>query len=107
MPITINEMKMPNNCEECEFHQSGYPDWCDLSCRCRDVFNPSIRPDWCPLEEAVPVVRCKDCKHRFDGEHVHNCCEQLMEKSGWITEIPVDDNWYCADGERREDVKTD
>lgn len=55
--------------------------------------------------DAEPVVRCKNCKYRFDGEHVHNCCEQLMEKSGWVTEIPVDDNWYCADGERKEDAR--
>ena len=56
-----------------------------------------------PGIDAVPVVRCKDCKHLFDGEHNANCCDVLMEKAKWITEITVDDNWYCGDGERRDD----
>ena len=41
--------------------------------------------------DAVPVVRCKDCKW-FDGE---NCCEK-------IGIIVIDaELFYCADGERR------
>lgn len=56
------------------------------------------------LPSAEPeIVRCKDCKHLFDGEHNANCCEVLMKKAKWLTEITVDMNWYCADGERRED----
>lgn len=64
--------------------------------------------DWKAIEEylaqhdIVEVVRCKNCKHLFDGEHNANCCELLMEKAKWITEITVDENWYCADGERKE-----
>lgn len=34
---------------------------------------------------AVPVVRCKDCKHRFSE----------------IT--PKPDDWFCADGERMDE----
>lgn len=47
------------------------------------------------------VVRCKDCKHLFDGEHTENCCDVLMEKAGWLKEISVSPDWFCADGERR------
>ncbi len=47
------------------------------------------------------LVRCKDCKHLFDGEHTENCCDVLMEKAGWLKEISVSPDWYCADGERR------
>ena len=46
--------------------------------------------------DAVPVVRCKDCKH-FDGE---SCCENI----GLI--IP-NGAWFCADGERREEHAAD
>lgn len=54
------------------------------------------------LPSAQPeIVRCKDCKHLFDGEHNANCCELLMGKAKWLTEITVDMNWFCKDGERR------
>ena len=56
-----------------------------------------------PKDDAVEIVLCKDCKHLFDGEHNANCCEVLMKKAKWLTEITVDMNWHCADGERRED----
>ena len=48
------------------------------------------------------LVRCKDCKHRFDGERNSNCCDRLMDKVGWRSEIQVDDDWFCADGKRAE-----
>lgn len=57
-----------------------------------------------PTIDAVPVVRCKDCKNLFDGEHNANCCAVLMEKAKWITEITVDENGYCNDGKRRDDA---
>lgn len=40
--------------------------------------------------DAVPVVRCKDCKYFYS-----ECCL----KTGFC----VDDDWFCADGERKED----
>lgn len=52
-------------------------------------------------EQISEVVRCKDCKHLFDGEHIENCCDVLMKKSGWLKEISVNPDWFCADGERR------
>ena len=43
------------------------------------------------------LVRCKDCKHRFNG-----CC--YGKKSNRINfGINVSDDWYCADGERKDD----
>ena len=41
-----------------------------------------------PTIDAVPVVRCKDCKHRF--------------KDSWCEYVDDDDNFYCARGERKE-----
>ena len=56
-----------------------------------------------PTIDAVEVVRCKDCKHRFNGEHHDNCCDVLMEKVKWTFEVTVEPDWFCADGERRND----
>ena len=43
-----------------------------------------------PTIDAVPVVRCKDCKHRFEDS--------------WCEYVDDDDNFYCARGERKEDA---
>lgn len=51
--------------------------------------------------DAVEVVRCKNCKHRFNGEHHDNCCDVLMEKVKWTFEVTVEPDWFCADGERK------
>ena len=48
----------------------------------------------------MELVRCKDCKHLFDGEFTDNCCDVLMEKAGWLKEISVKPDWFCADGKR-------
>ena len=66
----------------------------------------SGRECWCDeaikrLKEQPDIVRCKDCKHLFDGEHTENCCDVLMKKTGWLKEISVSLDWFCADGERR------
>ena len=48
-----------------------------------------------PSIDAVPVVRCKDCKHHEDEENGMVYCKR--EIGGW-----VDEDWFCADGERKE-----
>ena len=74
-----------------------------------------------PTVEAVEVVRCKDCKHRphiekaitryrqeievcapmVDGREDYSCmC--LNPDNDYFSWMP-DDNWFCADGERRKD----
>lgn len=47
---------------------------------------------------ATEVVRCKDCKHCYaEGfVNVRNVCEKHYEFGN------VDDDWFCADGERKE-----
>lgn len=44
------------------------------------------------------IIYCKDCKHRYvDGDNVRfNVCELNHNKV-------QDDDWYCADAERRTD----
>lgn len=74
MSVLIKDMEIPKSCNDCEFIQRGYPDWCDLSCRCRDVFNPAIRPDWCPLEEAGTVKHGRWIKNEDRSGWHCSCC---------------------------------
>ena len=41
-----------------------------------------------PAVDAVPVVRCRDCKNRYEDS--------------WCEYADDDDNFYCARGERKE-----
>lgn len=50
-----------------------------------------------PTIDAVPVVRCKDCKHLDPEDKKCDCGHTIL----W--QLPRDDNWFCADGERRDD----
>ena len=51
--------------------------------------------DRMPTIEAVPVVWCKDCIHREQYD-----CNHIMLGN---TKCGVTDDWFCADGERREE----
>ena len=44
------------------------------------------------LEEQPEIVRCKDCKYY---DHCNGCMS-------WHDVNSNNDNWYCADGERRD-----
>jgi hypothetical protein len=46
--------------------------------------------------DVVPVVRCKDCRHRDPEDHKCDCGG--MERQG--CPFPVDDDYFCAYGER-------
>ena len=58
------------------------------------------------------IVRCKDCKHRpikpndyengFDLKFPDNKCPCQNGDDGWYSWYPAD-NWFCPDGERKED----
>ena len=41
-----------------------------------------------PTVDAVEVVRCRDCKHRYSDS--------------WCEYVDDDDNFYCARGKRKE-----
>lgn len=43
------------------------------------------------------LVRCKDCKHRYDNDKKCPYCNECGGR-----EYPPDD-WFCADGERKTD----
>lgn len=61
--------------------------------------------DEAPTVDAVPVVRCKDCKwwdkvDNIDGVNYGTCERKCtaIRKDAFPNE-----NWFCADGERREE----
>ena len=91
--LVIKGNEMPKSCSECPFKANDYVCGlldCAFSCHYFKERNYN-----CPLME---IVTCKDCKHLFHIEDVpkvlvcgkHNCQQ-------------VSRNFYCADGERREE----
>ena len=42
------------------------------------------------------LVRCGECKHRDPEDRKCDCGHDIL----W--QLPRDDDWFCADGERRE-----
>lgn len=50
--------------------------------------------------DAMKLVRCGECKHR-DPED-----KKCDYGHGIIWQLPRDDNWFCADGKRRDEDET-
>lgn len=48
-----------------------------------------------PTIDAVPVVRCRDCQYYEQEQPGMVYCPAVV--GGW-----VDNDWFCAGGERRE-----
>lgn len=44
------------------------------------------------------LIRCGECKHRDPEDKKCDCGHDIR----W--QLPRDDNWYCADGERKEEA---
>lgn len=67
----------------------------DAPCRACDIgdtIDYFLDEDISPTVDAVPVVRCKDCKHY---EYAIGCVK-------WHDVCTGGDDWYCADGEAKE-----
>lgn len=64
-----------------------------------------------PSVDAVEVVRCKNCKHRQVNEHYGedgylSIKAMCALDTGDVFELgrnAWDDDWFCADGERKTD----
>lgn len=62
-----------------------------------------------PTVDAVEVVRCRDCRYyRREPSHVRPdadvvWCDKHNDREDRINLAAVDDDWFCADGERRDD----
>ena len=78
---------------------------CDVSYIYQECADNRIETwvDEMPTVDAVPVVRCKDCRHRDPEDH--KCDSGALERAGCI--FPVQDDYFCSFGERREDAETD
>ena len=50
-----------------------------------------------PTVDAVPVVRCRDCKHSYEDLGGLYC------SYGPCVDCPVSPDFWCANGRRRED----
>lgn len=56
--------------------------------------------------DRVEVVRCGECRHRMkeDGEFPDDVCP-LQDFYGDLNHVRrVPENWFCADGERRDEA---
>ena len=57
-----------------------------------------------PTIDAVEVVRCAECKWNTELENEPYPSTHFCEKLAYDIDSELDGlNWYCADGERRED----
>ena len=54
-----------------------------------------------PTVDAVPVVRCRDCKHRHNGK---DCTHPLLLSYSWGAIRNVKDDDFCSYGERKEAI---
>lgn len=52
----------------------------------------------CEGVDVVPIVRCKDCRHRDQEDH--KCDSGQTERAGCV--FPVSGGYFCAYGERKK-----
>ena len=74
----------------------------DAPCRACDIgdtIDYFLDEDISPTVDAVPVVRCNDCKYWSVAQICeHNVCEKHSRPQVFATQS----DWFCADGERKE-----
>lgn len=60
-----------------------------------------------PTIDAVPVVRCKDCKHRQDPKECYMCFTEVVDIEGGrmykFTDLTCD-NGFCHRGVKEEPI---
>ena len=90
--IAIKGLEMPKKCSQCDFcinqKTNDYGFFGECLLQNRKTVNCLVwsRDSDCPL---VEIVTCKDCKNNKNG-----VCPNYRHF--------VDDDFYCADAERRE-----
>ena len=85
----INMLGISKSCTDCQF--SNGPECYKYNCfvsACEAIYEA-------PVVDAVPVVRCKDCKHSEEAF--------IPNRELWCNahEIHCTSEWFCADGVRR------
>ena len=71
-------------------------DWARFVCNETMEIIESLCIDTAPVVDAMPVVRCGDCKHRDPEDKKCDCGHDIM----W--QLPRADEWFCADGEAKQ-----
>jgi len=83
------------HCHNCEFYKKGCDGtWCD--------WGTIIGLEAQPTVDAVPVVRCKDCKHYRDGDCWHEWDNDGRIYYQSIINEPNPDD-YCSRAERKDE----
>lgn len=74
---------------------------CDLVCN-HNEYGFENCGNWIS-KNAVPVVRCKDCKYRPDETREINACPMWDNgDNGWGSHWNGEDNGFCYVGERKD-----
>lgn len=68
-----------------------------------------------PAADMVEVVRCRDCKHRIVNEHygekgylkLKAMCELDRGDPFELGRYAEEDDWFCADGKRKDGGQDD
>ena len=55
------------------------------------------------MDDLVRVVRCKNCKYRLNSEDYGIMCDLDTGDPYELGRNAEDDDWYCADGEPKEE----
>lgn len=98
------DIPMPEACDVCPFNYDFC--WCrafeyhENFEKYSDDWNENVcerttRPEYCPLKEQE-IIHCKDCIHRDPEDHK---CDHHWHA---YSPLPVDDDFWCAYGERWE-----
>lgn len=86
------------DCKDCRYMS---PNFCG---RENDFIVACERIKDAPTIDAVPVVRCRDCKHRYDDGY----CEVWADAFYYWEECDeVPEDMFCGHGERRNDETAD
>lgn len=74
----------------------------DAPCRACDIgdtIDYFFDEDISPTIDAVPVARCKDCKHgQYEEWDNGECVDKTVYCEGYGIHSP---DWFCADGEQK------
>lgn len=90
---TLYEIRMD---EVAKYGRNNTKHCCSLSTALYEIHNA-------PTIDAVEVVRCKDCKHRRNSKQGWYCGYEYDRSDPYeMTRRADDENYYCADAERKE-----
>lgn len=86
-------------------------DWYEQQYSEIESYLDSIRKDIKSLPSEQKIIRCKDCKHRIVNEHygekgymdLKARCELGTDDIFQLGRNAENDDWFCADGERKAD----